>query len=189
MKKEIIDSREVLKLEMTYIFISITLIGAVLHLFLSKAPKTKNRVSEVFLLWFLFIMVGIGSIWAFIGHVFMSSTIATMIGWPAGNPFQLEVGVANLSYGILGLLCWKLRDNFWTATVIAVSIFYLGAAYIHITNIAQTGNLAPGNAGYALYIDIIIPIILLCLLAAYNFTKKRGIVKEVVEGPNAPKSA
>lgn len=174
-------------MEMTYIFILITLIGAVLHLFLSKAPKTKNRVFEVFLLWFLLIMVGIGSIWAFIGHVFMSNTIAAMIGWPAGNPFQLEVGVANLSYGILGILCWKFRDNFWTATVTAVSVFYFGAAYIHVMNIAQTGNIAPGNAGYALYIDILIPIILICLLIAYNLTKN-GMIKDV-GGSDIPKSA
>ncbi len=164
-------------MEMIYIFFAITLTGAVLHLFLSKAERTKNRIFEVFLLWFLFIMVGIGSIWAFIGHVFLADTIAAMIGWPAGNPFQTEVGIANLSFGILGVLCWKLKDNFWTATVIAVSVFYLGAAYIHITNIAQTGNVAPGNAGYALYIDILIPIILIGLLVAYNFTKNRKITK------------
>lgn len=157
-------------MEMTYIFVLITLVGAVLHLFLSKSPKTKNRVFEVFSLWFLFIMVGIGSIWAFVGHVFLSNTIAAMIGWPAGNPFQLEVGVANLSYGLLGILCLKFRDNFWLATIIAVSVFYLGAAYIHITNIMQTGNIAPGNAGYALYIDILIPIILICLFTAYKLT-------------------
>ena len=80
-------------MDMTSIFILITLIGAVSHIFLSKAPKTKNRVFEVFLLWFLFIMVGIGSIWAFVGHFFMSNTVAAAIGWPAGNPFQLEVGL------------------------------------------------------------------------------------------------
>jgi hypothetical protein len=175
-------------MEMTYIFILITLIGAMLHLFLSKAPKTKNRIFEVFLLWFLLIMVGIGSIWAFIGHVFMSNTIATMIGWPAGNPFQLEVGIANLSYGILGILCWKFRDNFWTATVIAISTFYLGAAYVHIMNITQTGNIAPGNAGYALYIDILIPIILICLLIAYTMTKNGKLAEEIIDS-DVPKSA
>jgi hypothetical protein len=157
-------------MEMTYIFITITIIAALLNLFLSKTPKTVNRVFEVFLVWFLFIMVGIGSIWAFIGHVFLSDLIAATIGWPAGNPFQLEVGVANLSYGILGLLCLKFRDNFLLATVIAVSVFYLGAAYIHITNIMQTGNLAPGNAGYALIIDILVPIILICLMIGYKLT-------------------
>jgi hypothetical protein len=175
-------------MDMIYIFILITLIGAVLHLFLSKAPKTKNRVFEVFLLWFLLIIVGIGSIWAFIGHVFMSNTIAAMIGWPAGNPFQLEVGIANLSYGILGILCWKFRDNFQTATVIAISVFYFGAAYVHIVNIMQTGNMAPGNAGYALYIDILIPIILICLLIAYNMTKNGKLAEEEIIDSNIPKS-
>ena len=164
-----------LSLEMVYIFLIVTVIGAILHLFLSKAEKTKNRIFEVFLLWFLVIMVGIGSIWAFMGHVFLSDTIAALIGWPAGNPFQLEVGIANLSYGILGILCWKFRDNFWTATVIALSTFYLGDAYVHIINIMQTGNMAPGNAGFALYMDIIIPIIIIVLLIAYKLTYKSNL--------------
>jgi len=160
-------------MDMIYIFVLLTIIAAILQLFLSKKPKTKNRIIEVFLAWILVIIVGIGSIWAFIGHVFLASTIAATIGWPAGNPFQTEVGVANLSYGILGILCWKFRDNFWVATVIAISVFYLGAAYIHIMNIMQTGNMAPGNAGFALYIDIIIPIVLIVLLVAYKLSSKK----------------
>jgi len=175
-------------MEMTYIFLAITLIGAFLNLFLSKAPKTKNRVFEVFLLWFLVVMVGFGSIWGFIGHVFMANMVAALIGWPAGSPFQFEVGIANLSYGILGILCWKFRDNFWIATIIAISVFYLGAAYGHIMNIAQTGNLAPGNAGYALYIDILIPIILICLLIAYNLTKNSEVTEDIGDS-DIPKSA
>ncbi len=176
-------------MDMIYIFLIVTLIGAVLHLFLSKAEKTKNRIFEVFLLWFLFIMVGIGSIWAFMGHVFLSNMVAATIGWPAGNPFQLEVGIANLSYGILGILCWKFRDNFWTATVIAVSTFYLGDAYVHVVNMMQTGNMAPGNAGFALYIDVLVPIVLICLLVAYNLTKNDKLAKEDIGDSELPKSA
>lgn len=160
-------------MDMAYIFFIITIIGAFLHLLLSKKPKTKNRAIEIFLLWFLVVIVGIGSIWAFIGHTVLANQIAAMIGWPAGNPFQLEVAVANLSYGILGILCLKFRDNFWIATVIAVSTFYLGAACIHIMNMVQYGNYAPGNAGFALYIDIIIPIVLICLLVAYRITSSK----------------
>ena len=165
-------------MEMTYIFITITIIAAILNLFLSKQPKTINRVFEIFLVWFLFIMVGIGCVWAFMGHVFMSPFVAASIGWPAGNPFQLEVGVANLSFGVLGLLCIKIRDNFLLATVIAASIFMLGAGYIHITNIMQTGNLAPGNAGYALFIDILIPIILIILLILYKLTGNKNLAEK-----------
>jgi hypothetical protein len=176
-------------MDMVYIFLMVTLIGAFLHLFLSKTPKTKNRIFEVFLLWFLVIIVGIGSIWAFMGHIFMSNMVAAAIGWPAGSPFQLEVGIANLSYGILGLLCWKFRDNFWTATVIALSTFYLGDAYVHVVNMMQTGNMAPGNAGYALYMDILIPIVLICLLIAYKITNKSELVEEEISDSNMPKAA
>lgn len=168
-------------MEIIYIFLIVTLIGAVLHLFLSKAERTKNRIIEILLLWILVVMIGLGSIWAFMGHVFMADMVAAMIGWPAGNPFQLEVGIANLSYGILGLLCWKFRDNFWTATVIAVSTFYLGDAYIHVVNMMQTGNMAPGNAGYALYMDIIVPIVLIVLLIAYKMTSEKMGLKQEFE--------
>ncbi len=75
-------------------------------------------------------------------------------------------------------------DNFWTATVIAISTFYLRAAYVHIANITQTRNMAPGNA---LYIDILIPIILICLLVAYNLTKSNKIAKEFIDDLENPK--
>jgi len=81
----------------------------------------------------------------------------------------------------------KFKDSFQTATVIAVSTFYLGAAYIHITNLMQTGNMAAGNVGFALYIDVLVPIILICLLVAYNLTKN-NVTKEVGDS-NIPKSA
>lgn len=133
-----------------YLFLIIAVIGPIVQLLLSKAPRTKNRVFELFLVWFLFMMVGISSIWAFMGHVFFANEVAAIIGWPPGSPFQFEVGIANLAFGVLGLLSLKIRENFWVATVIGFSVFYLGAAYGHIINIIETGNMAPGNAGFAL---------------------------------------
>ncbi|MCQ8904725.1 MAG: hypothetical protein NQU45_03285 [Methanothermobacter sp.] len=58
----------------------------------------------------------------------MLDIIATYIEWPTGSPFQLEVAFANLSFGVLGLLSWKFRGEFWMATIIGFSVFYLGAA-------------------------------------------------------------
>lgn len=155
-----------------YVFLIIAIVGPIVQLLLSKAPRTKERVIELFLVWFLFLMVGVSSIWAFMGHVFDANAVAAVIGWPPGSPFQYEVGIANLAFGILGLLCLKIRENFWTATIIGFSVFYLGAAYGHIVNFLETGNTAPGNIGFALYMDILIPIILICLLIAYKSTLK-----------------
>jgi hypothetical protein len=41
--------------------------------------------------------------------------------------------VANLSVGVLGILCYWMRDNFWVATVIGFSVWWLGDAMVHIS--------------------------------------------------------
>ena len=124
---------------------------------------------------FLVISVGIGGIWAFIGHALLSAQVAASIGWASGNPFQLEVAFANLAIGVLGILCYWIRGNFWIATVISSSIFLIGAAYIHIINMYQFANYAPGNAGPVLYMDIIGPVILIVLLFLYKMLEEKTL--------------
>ncbi|WP_247003183.1 DUF6790 family protein [Halosolutus gelatinilyticus] len=118
---------------------------------------------EAFLLSFLVVTVGLQGIWAFLGHYFKADEIATLIGWPTGNPFQTEIAFANLAFGALGLLCIPFRGGFWIATAIGISIFLLGAASVHIREIRTRGNLNPANAGGILLTDILTPIVLLGL--------------------------
>ena len=158
-------------MEIPYVILILTILMAILVILISKIkskPLNKERIVEIFLISFLVISVGFGGIWAFIGHFFLSAQVAANIGWAPGSPFQSEVAFANLSIGVLGVLCYWIRDNFWTATVISSSIFLLGAAYGHIINIIQFSNYAPGNAGSVLYMDIISPIILIVLLIFYK---------------------
>ena len=94
----------------------------------------------------LFIIGVAGSgIGGFLAHVFISDEIADAIGWDAGSPFQLEVGFANLAIGLLGAIAAERRDGFREATVIAATVFAVGATFVHIRDIVDTGNLAPGN--------------------------------------------
>ncbi|MGB7970317.1 MAG: DUF6790 family protein [Methanobacterium sp.] len=158
-------------MDFVYVISILTILIAIFVVLISKItskPLNRKRVVEIFLLSFLVISVGFGSIWAFIGHFFLSAQVAASIGWAPGSPFQSEVAFANLSIGVLGLLCYWIRDNFWTATVIASSIFLLGNAYGHILNMILYSNYAPGNAGSILYMDIIGPIILIVLLILYK---------------------
>jgi len=141
-------------------------VGAV-HLYLDKQPRTKGRVSEIFLLWLLVITVGLVSVVFFISHTVFADTSAASIGWPVGNPFQYEVAVANLTIGTLGILCYWIRGNFWTATVIAFSVQWLGAGMVHIRDIVVSANYAPNNAGVTLYLDILMPVMLIALLVYY----------------------
>ncbi len=147
------------------IFVSATLIAFAFNLFLSKKPRTKIRVVELLLLYFLTINIGLGCLLAWYGHRFMADEIAGKIGWQPGSPFQFEVAVADLSWGVCGLLCFWLRQQFWTATGIGSSVFLMGCGFGHIRQIIQEGNMAVYNAGPVLWIgDLGIPVLILVLL-------------------------
>ncbi len=147
-----------------YGLIGVAIIAAILNIALHAAG-----VVESFLLWFLVIVVGFGSLYAFVGHAFVADDVARSIGWPTGSPFQFEVALHNLAVGVLGVLCFWVRGDFWSATVIAFAVFGVGAAYGHIRDIRLRHNYEPGNAGPILYInDILLPLLLIVLLITYR---------------------
>ena len=98
----------------------------------------------------------------FVGHAFFSDVIANAIGWPAGNPFQIEVAGANLGFGVIGYLGFWRRD-FWLPYIIGRTCFMCTAGVIHIIEIIRSNNFSPGNAGAILYWDFLFPIILIIL--------------------------
>ena len=106
----------------------LSFVVAGVHILRDEQPRTGGRVVELLLLWLLVINTGFAGLYAFSGHVFAANEVAESIGWPAGNPFQTEVGVANLTIAALGILSYWIRGNFWTAAVVATSIWLLGAA-------------------------------------------------------------
>jgi hypothetical protein len=147
------------------VFVCTTLIAFTLHLFLGREPRTKARIVQLLLLYLLVINIGLGSLLAWYGHTFMADEIALKIGWQPGSPFQFEVALADLSWGVCGVLCIWLREGFWTATGIGSSVFLLGCAFGHIRQIIHEGNMAIYNAGPVLWIgDLAVPIAILALL-------------------------
>lgn len=145
--------------------------GGLIQLFASKKPRTAARVFEVFLVW-LFAVSGALSLLGGLSHIFRGPATAAYIGWPAGNPFQFEVGIGDVALGVLGITAIWQRGRFWLATVIAMSIFGLGAAIGHFQQIALTGNLAPGNAGPPLFQDIAGSLALIGLYVAYRVSTR-----------------
>jgi hypothetical protein len=86
-----------------------------------------------------------GGIAGALGHFFASDAVAEAIGWPTGSPFQLEMGFANLAMGVLAAIAVSRRDGFREATVIGSAILSVGAFIVHVIDLVQHGNLAPGN--------------------------------------------
>lgn len=147
------------------VFLLASIIGFTLHVVLDKQPRTKARIVELLLLYLLVINIGAGCLLAWYGHTFMADEIARKIGWQPGSPFQFEVALADLSWGVCGVLCIWLRRGFWTATGIGSAVFLVGCAFGHVRDIITHGNVAVYNAGPVLWIsDLVVPITILVLL-------------------------
>jgi hypothetical protein len=145
------------------------LVLAVAHIWLDERVRDRAQRLEVFLLYVLAVGVAGSAIGGFFAHAFLADEVAESIGWPAGNPFQREVAFANLALGTLGVLAMNRRDGFRDATVIAVTIFAVGATITHVTDVVETGNLAPGNTVQNLA-NVLRPAVLIWLLLAIRRT-------------------
>ena len=130
-----------------------------------STSSSRMRRLEVLMIFLFALMVGGGGIANFFAHFFLSDRVATFIGWEAGSPFQLEVAFANLAMGVLGIVAVGRRDGFREATVLAVTIFSVGATIVHLMDIAVTGNLAPGNSVQNV-INLARPVLLIWALRA-----------------------
>lgn len=148
-----------------FIFSILPLLVAGVQIALDMSTNTRERRLEVFLIYLFTLGVAGSGIGGFISHFFISDLVAESIGWPAGNPFQLEVAFANLTVGILGLIAAGRRDGFREATVIAVTVFGVGATIVHLLDILETGNLAPGNTVQN-FANLIKPALLIGFLVA-----------------------
>jgi Family of unknown function (DUF6790) len=128
-------------------FLAVTIIGASTQILFQRSMMNRQRAAGIFLIWFFAIEVGIGGIWSFIAHTVFAAQVAESIGWPAGNPFQTEVALTNLSFGILGILAVRITGPFRLATIIGYSIFMIGAGIGHVYQLLVFHDTAVNNAG------------------------------------------
>lgn len=148
-------------------FIWIVILGLIVSGTLVHIKVANTGIVETFLLYFLVLQVGVGSLFCFVGHYFVADKVAKAIGWPGGNPFQTELAFSNLALGVLGILCIWLRGNFWLATIIAYSVFFFGTAWVHVREVLKNKNFSIWVTGPVLYTDVISPLVAIGLLIAY----------------------
>lgn len=146
------------------VFIALAALGFAIHLSRTPRPVSKERALELALLYAFGVIVGCGGVFGFTGHTLVADDVARQIGWPAGNPFQTEVAFTNLAFGVLGLLCTRIRGDFWLATAVGWSVFLVGAGITHVIDLVAHDNFAPNNTGPVLYGDFLKPALLLAAL-------------------------
>jgi hypothetical protein len=56
---------------------------------------------------------------------------------PASNLLKLEIAVAHLAVGVLGLLSFRFRGIFWFATAVGQAIFLIGIGIVHAREVLK----------------------------------------------------
>lgn len=149
------------------IFVVLAVVAASIHLAVSASSRrTRATVAATYLLYLLFIYVGLMGVLTAYAHVFRPIQTSASIGWST-SPYEYEVGMADLTVGVLGILCLWIRGNFWLATAIANAVWLLGDAIGHIRQIVLNNNHAANNSGIFLFAEIITPLLIL-FLALYQ---------------------
>lgn len=161
-----------------FLYLASALVAITVHLRWDTEPRSASRVVEVTLFYLLVIFAGIGGLMGAVIHTFFAKEIALGIGWQPGSPFQFEVAMANLAFGVLGIMSIWNRKGFRTATGVGLAVFFLGCAYGHFKDMLA-GNYAPYNAGPGIWLaDVVIPLTILGLLFFRRRLRKAGGINE-----------
>jgi len=143
------------------------ILAVVLALGLSRPWRSGAgpKLSEEMFRWVALLAMGLVGLYTGVTHVFLPDTSAAEIGW-APSPFQFEVGMADLTIGVLGVLAFRAGLGFRAAATIAATIFLGGDAVGHVRQMVIAHNFAPGNAGPWFWTDILVPAAMIVCLAA-----------------------
>jgi len=147
------------------------LIGACIHVSRLKKDRSAKHRLEIFLLWVI-VTAGIFGMLKFYGHLFHPEVYARFLGWKPHTAWQYETATFNLLIGTLGFLSIWIRDTFWTATVISITLRDWEAVFSHYLEFIRHYDFAMGNIGLFVYIEILHPILAIALLVAYSNIKK-----------------
>jgi len=150
-------------------WIVVALIAAGIHLMRHKDLRSRGEVAKVLLRYWLLVVIGIGSIFGAMFHIFDARETAENIGFIPWEPqstgaFQFENAMGDLAIGIAAMMCFWIKDTkFWLAVIIISLIQFWGDAYGHIYQMVEYDNHAEDNTGAILVFDIVNPLVLVVL--------------------------
>lgn len=130
----------------------------------SPAPVTRRETVDRLLYWYLLVAIGVSYLINFVMHAFFGRMTAATIGW-ADSPFQLEVATASLGFSVAAFYAASRGFGARMTAILGPAVFMLGAAVGHVRQMIVAHDFAPGNAGSFFWIDILMPLAGLALLA------------------------
>lgn len=116
-----------------------------------------------YLAWILLLAVGVDGVWAGLFHVFFPNIASAQIGWQP-SPYEFEVGVADMAYGIIAIIAFWRSLPFQQAIASFAVLYYVGVSIGHFVQAFSAGDTAPDNFGLLLILTIARALVLVVLL-------------------------
>ena len=110
-------------------------------------------------------LIGWAALGAGISHIFFGKAISRSIGF-ARSPFELEVGFANLGFGVAALMAGSYQKEYWLAIIVANSIFRVGCGVGHVKQIIMDRNFAVNNTAI-LFLNFVVHAFLVITYLAW----------------------
>ena len=83
--------------------------------------------------------------------------------------------MADLTVGVLGVLCLKFRVDFWLATAIANAVWLMGDLLGHVRQMTLNNNHASNNSGIFLVTEFIMPLVILALTLYHRRREDKAV--------------
>jgi len=155
------------------LFALVAFVAASIHVAISAKRRSGTAaIVGTYLIYLLFIYVGLMGLFTAYFHVFEPNRASASIGW-SPSPFEYEVGMADLTMGVLGVLCIVFRREFWLATAIGNAVWFLGDAVGHVREMTLHNNHAENNAGIFLVFESAVPILMLGLVFYHRLLTRK----------------
>lgn len=145
---------------LSFIFIFLPLLLGLIH----ALVKDRKRKIEIILCYYVVISIGIQGLLTGVVEIAQPQLVVDYVKVPY-SPFLLELGMANLSFGILGILAIWFDKGWRAATAAGYGLFLLFTGIGHIIHIVQKG-ITPADMGGFLCFDLLASAILFILLLA-----------------------
>ncbi len=145
-------------------FIVATLI-ALLH----KLARRRLSLSEIIYRWYILFPVGLNLIYCYFMHVFYPVSSAALLGW-LNSPFQFEVAMASLGFGLIAILSFNASFGFRLASTLGVTCWFWGLALIYAQQMILTNTISVTAPSSIFWLDFFLPIIL--LLCLWNIKRR-----------------
>lgn len=162
---------------------SLSMLGLAWLCMLIEWPIHRKKLTcyEMIYRWVALLPLGFAGLYAAFMHAVYPDFTAQQIGW-ANSPFQFEVAMANLGFGLINVLAFRASYGFRLAAVIGTTCWLWGDAGGHIYQMMAHHNFAPGNAGSWFWMDILLPLIaIICMINMPDRSGKQVIAEAPIQ--------